>query len=148
MPPPAIGEGAGEARQDTTPGPPVSPLGALGRSILIPGWGQAAVDRPVRGAFYFAAEAAAVWMIVKSQAKLSSARRGLPPDAATADSALVESRNSQRENWIVLGVFVALVSGVDAWVSAHLFGFEGELTPPEDGTAGAAVKFSVPVGSP
>ena len=42
-------------RQDTIP--PVTPLGAFGRSLILPGWGQVAVGRPTRGAIYFAAEA-------------------------------------------------------------------------------------------
>jgi hypothetical protein len=119
--------------------------------MVLPGWGQAEVDRPVRGAFYFAAEAASLWMVVKSQAKLASARRGAPPpagDGQDGDTPLVEGRTSQRENWIVLSVFVALMSGVDAWVSAHLYDFEGELEPPEDGTAGVQLRYSVPLEVP
>jgi hypothetical protein len=131
------------AEPDTTPGPPVTPLGAFARSFVLPGWGQAEVDQPARGAVYFAAEAASLWMVFKTQAKLASARRALP-----ADSALVESRTAQREDWIVLSVFIALMSGVDAWVSTHLYGFEGQLEPPEDGTAGAQLRYTIPVGSP
>lgn len=131
------------AVRDTTPGPPVTPLGAFARSFVVPGWGQAAVDKPVRGAVYFLAEAASLFMVFKSQAKLEAARRG-----ATVDSSLVDSREEQREDWIVLSVFWALMSGVDAWVSAHLYGFEGQLTPPEDGTAGVAVRYRVPLRFP
>jgi hypothetical protein len=115
---------------------------------VIPGWGQAEVDQPLRGGFYFAAQAASLWMVVKSQAKLSAAKRAagdLPPGE---EDPLVESRTSQRENWIVLSVFVALMSGVDAWVSTHLWDFEGELEPPEDGTAGVQMRYSVPLEVP
>jgi hypothetical protein len=131
------------AVRDTTPGPPVSPLGAFARSFVVPGWGQAAVDKPVRGGVYFLAEAASLFMVFKTQAKLDAARRG-----ASVDSSLVESRAEQREDWIVLSVFWALMSGVDAWVSAHLYGFEGQLTPPEDGTAGVAFRYRIPLELP
>ncbi|MFQ5746659.1 MAG: hypothetical protein ACE5HF_05505 [Gemmatimonadota bacterium] len=121
----------------------MSPLGALGRSILVPGWGQASVGQPVRGAFYFAMEAGSLFMVVRTQARLSAARRALP-----VDTALVRSRTQQREDWIVLSVFWALLSGVDAWVSAHLWHFEGAVVPPDDGSAGMALKFRVPVAGP
>jgi len=101
------------------------------------------VDETGRGAFYFAAEAASLFMVFKTQAKLSAARRGVP-----VDSGLVASRSQQREDWIALSIFWAALGGVDAWVSAHLWHFEGELTPPEEGVAGAGFKVQVPVGSP
>ena len=132
------------AEPDTAAGPPVTPLGAFARSFVLPGWGQAEVDQPVRGAVYFGLESAMLWMVFKSQSKLSSARRGLASDTA----GLVEARVGTREDWIVLSVFVALMSGVDAWVSTHLHGFEAELEPPEDGTAGARVTWSVPLRLP
>ena len=133
------------AALDTTPSPPVSPLGAFARSLVLPGWGQAEVDEPIRGAVYFAAEAASLWMVFKTQTKLSAAERGAPGDSVTA---LVESRTGQREDWIVLSAFFALMSGVDAWVSAHLYGFEGKLEPPEDGTPGAQVTYRIPLRLP
>lgn len=124
------------------PGP--APLAALARSIILPGWGQAAVGRPVRGAFYFAAEAGSLFMVVKSQQKLDAARRAV--GAGQADSSLVRSRVSQREDWIVLSAFWALMSGVDAWVSANLSDFQQPLTPPPDGTPGAALQVRIPLG--
>lgn len=132
------------AEPDTATGPPITPLGAFARSFVLPGWGQAEVDQPARGAVYFALEAASLWMVFKSQAKLSSARRGLASDTA----GLVEARVGSREDWIVISTFVALMSGIDAWVSTHLHGFEGELEPPEDGTAGVQVTYRIPLRLP
>lgn len=127
-----------QAAADTA-GPPVTPLGAFARSLVLPGWGQAAVGRPGRGAFYFGMEAVSVFMVFKTQAKLEAARAG-------GDTALVSARTQQREDWIALSVFWALFSGVDAWVSTHFWDYEGAITPPEEGTAGAAVRVTVPVG--
>lgn len=107
----------------------------------MPGWGQVATGRPGRGAFYFAAEAASLFMVWKTQAKLSAARRATPPD-----SALIESRVGQREDWIVLAAFFALMSGVDAWVSAHLQDFAPEVRPPQGGGKGLEVGWRLPVG--
>ncbi len=123
--------------------PPVSPVGALMRSLVVPGWGQASVGRPVRGGIYFAAEGLSLLMVFKTQAKLRAARQAEPPDEG-----LVESRTGQRENWIVLAGFVAFLSGLDAWVSTHFWDFEPEVRPPADGSAGAELRWSVPVSVP
>jgi len=127
-----------QAAVDTT-GPPVSPLGAFARSLVLPGWGQAAAGRPGRGAFYFGMEAVSMFMVFKTQAKLEAARAG-------GDTALANARTEQREDWIALSVFWALFSGVDAWVSTQFWDYEGAITPPEEGSAGAAVRVSVPLG--
>jgi hypothetical protein len=127
------------ARQDSSP--PVTPMGAFVRSLVVPGWGQAAVDQPGRGAFYFFAQTFFLSMAIRSQAQLDAANRAVP-----MDQELIDSKKGQRETWVVLAVFTALFSGVDAWVSAHLWDFEGEITPPDDGSPG--VQIQVPVGGP
>lgn len=131
--------GSSTPASDATEGRPVGPLGAFVRSLLVPGWGQAALGEVTRGAFYFTMESASLWMIVKTQAKLDAARQA-------GDEDLIAARTQQREDWIVLAAFWALFAGVDAWVSAHLWGFEGELTAPPDGSPGAAISYRVPVG--
>ncbi len=139
-PPPA--DTTASAAGDTVPsGPPVTPLGAFARSVVVPGWGQAEVDQPTRGAVYFVAEAATLFMALRAQLRLNAARRGLP-----ADSGLVAARKEQRENWFALAVFWSLLSGVDAWVSTHFWDFEGKLRPPEDGSAGIEFRYRVPLG--
>jgi hypothetical protein len=123
--------------------PPVSPVGALFRSLVLPGWGQTAVQRPARGAVYFAAETASLFMVFKTQAKLSAAQRANPPNES-----LVDSRTAQRENWIVLSAFIAFLSGLDAWVSAHFWDFEPEVTVPDDGSQGIQVTYRIPLRIP
>ena len=122
---------------------PVTPMGAFVRSLVIPGWGQAAVDQPGRGAFYFAAGTFSLFMVIKSQAELDAARRANPPDLERVDD-----KTGQRETWIVLWIFISLFAGVDAWVSAHLWDFEGEITPPDDGSPGVQFQYNVPVEGP
>ncbi len=39
---------------------------AFARSMVIPGWGQAVVGSPGRGAFYFTVQSLSVWMILKT----------------------------------------------------------------------------------
>jgi len=111
-----------------------APMSAFLRSVLIPGWGQLAADKPVRGAFYFAMQTATVYMVIRTQNRIDDAE----------GEALKESRREQREDWLVLAGFWALASGVDAWVSAQMWGFEGEVVPPPDGSAGLALRVTLP----
>jgi hypothetical protein len=120
---------------------PVSPMGAFFRSLVLPGWGQVSVDQPGRGAFYFAVEAGSLWMLLKTNTKLKAAKQADP-----VDEDLVQLREDQFEDWATLAVFWALFAGVDAWVSAQLWDFTGEVVPPPDGSPGAAFRYSIPVG--
>ncbi len=118
--------------------PPISPLGAFGRSLILPGWGQLEVGRPARGAFYFAAESVFLFMVFKSDARLSAAKEELPPNEER-----ISNRTGQRENWIVLAGFFAFLSGLDAWVSTQFWDFEPSIGPPADGSVGIALGFKV-----
>ena len=44
-------------------GPPIRPKTALLRSLIVPGWGQASLDRGTAGATYFALEAGSIAML-------------------------------------------------------------------------------------
>ena len=115
---------------------PVSPAGAMLRSVILPGWGQTAAHQPARGAIYFTVWSGGVFMILKSNAEVNAAKRA-------EDEELVDSRTGAREDWMLFTGLWALFSGVDAWVSAQFTGFEGEVRPPQDGSPG--VEFSYPV---
>ena len=145
-PPPAV-EADTSAVADTVPAqdpateaqrPPISPLGAFGRSLILPGWGQFEVGQPSRGAFYFAAEAVFLFMVFKTDARLAAARNEVP-----ANEERIANRSGQRENWIVLAGFIAFLSGLDAWVSTQFWDFEPTVAPPPDGSLGLAVGFRV-----
>ncbi len=130
-----------------------SPGGAFLRSIVVPGWGQAANGAYSRAAFYVVTEAAAGFMIFKTHRFLNSAKETLAlreaeaeagldifvlhPDTvfALVDNApgvqdardLVEARSQQREDWLAFGIFMLLLNGADAFVSAHLRDFPEPL---------------------
>lgn len=132
---------AAAAVQDSTP--PTTPLGAFVRSLVLPGWGQTVVGRPFRGAVYFGAEAASLFMVFKAQSKLAAARRAEPPNED-----LVDARSGERENWIVLSAFIAFLSGLDAWVSTQFWDFEPAVAPADDGSAELRLTVRVPLGFP
>ncbi len=141
-PPEAVADSASaetSAVADTTGRPPpISPLGAFGRSLILPGWGQLEVGRPARGAFYFAAESIFLFMVFKSDARLSAAKEELP-----LNEERISNRSGQRENWIVLAGFIAFLSGLDAWVSTQFWDFEPSIGPPADGSVGIALGFKL-----
>jgi hypothetical protein len=67
---------ADTVRADSAAGPRVpSPGGAFLRSVLVPGWGQAAYGKYIRGGVYFAAETGSWFMLLKTMAKLGEARQ-------------------------------------------------------------------------
>ena len=128
----------------------ISPGGALLRAFLVPGWGHASIGSYNRGAFYFLVEGTSLWMMSRSQLRLAEAqaRIRLREARLTADLAdegitdpfeieerldqdpamqdlqgLEEARGRQREDWLALSIFLVLISGVDAYVSAHLQDF-------------------------
>lgn len=111
-------------------GPPVRPKTALLRSLAIPGWGQASLDRGTAGATYFALEAGSIAMLLFAKQELAVAKRaardsvfltdstfGPPPELA----ARVRLRRLQVEDWAALIFFTHLFSAADAFVSAHLW---------------------------
>ncbi len=132
---------------------PVGPGGAFWRSVLIPGWGHAAVGSYTRGAFYFGAASGTAYMLVKSISNRAAAgrardlrgaaveaqlrRSGTPEDSIpllrdededyVAAQSLVDSRSQQVQDWAALGIFILLLSGADAFVSAHLMDFPEPL---------------------
>ena len=130
-----------------------SPRGAMFRSFLLPGWGQASYERYVRGGVYFTGHVGNSFMIFKTLTSLDVAQDqeerwvGAVRDSLVAaetdpDSidieidahpevqharALVRSREEQREDWIALGIFWVLISGIDAYVSAQLADFPASI---------------------
>lgn len=146
-----------------------SPAGAFVRGATIPGWGHAASGSLTRGAFYFGFEAAAGWMLLKTMRRLGSARQQLSlwedrvterlersgitePDEIEAElgrdeevlrlRSLVDAREEQREDWFAVALFTLLMSGVDAFVSAHLQNFPDPLTVESgDGSVEVAVRL-------
>ncbi|HSH44919.1 MAG TPA: DUF5683 domain-containing protein [Longimicrobiales bacterium] len=160
----------------------VSPGGAFIRSLVVPGWGQAAYDANVRGGIYFAGWAGNWFMLFRTYTRLGEARSRYDrradqlvdslltttenPDSVRAllenpnylegvvradqqgDDLrkLVNAREQQREDWVAWSIFWLLASGVDAFVTAHLSDFPGEvdLQPRRDGSFTAGVR--VPVG--
>ena len=132
----------------------ISPGGAFLRAVLVPGWGHAAIGSYTRGGFYFVAETATAYTLIRTRYRLSEARaheslveRTLREDLAAegiTDPAaiearldehddlrelreLVDAREQQQEDLVALGLFLLFLSGADAYVSAHLADFPAPI---------------------
>jgi hypothetical protein len=98
---------------------PVSPMGAFFRSLLLPGWGQAKLNRKLTGGIFVAWEGVTLGMTLKTAHELHYLRR--------TNSGRVEVKEQEKEDWIVLLAFNHLLSALEAYVSAHLWDFPDDL---------------------
>jgi hypothetical protein len=116
-PPPLVTTGALVVPTDTTHR--IRPMGAFLRSLLVPGWGQAATGRRVTGALFATWEGVAAMMTLKAQSEMHYLNE--------TGSSLVVAKRQQVQDWTVLWVFNHLFSGAEAFVSAHLQDFPKDL---------------------
>lgn len=113
--------GAGVVRPpvDSAVRPPVTPMGAFWRSLLLPGWGQAALGRKLTGGIMVAWEGVALGMTIKTSHELAYFQN--------THSSLVPAKEQEQQDWIVLLAFNHLFSALEAYVSAHLWDFPPDL---------------------
>lgn len=133
-------------------GPPIRPKTALLRSLLIPGWGQASLDRGTAGATYFALEAGSIAMLIFAKHELATARRAAADSTFVDDSTFgpppelagrVRVRRLQVEDWAALIFFTHLFSAADAFVSAHLWDVRVQVHGGQEDRS-ATVSASIP----
>jgi hypothetical protein len=117
----------------------ISPFNALWRSLLIPGWGQARLNRKLAGGMFVAWEGVTLGMSLKTGSELRYLRR--------TTSARANDKRQEHEDWLVLLAFNHLFAGLEAYVSAHLADFPGDLRfQAVPGGIGAAI--SLPLHQP
>ena len=116
-PPPLVTTGALVVPTDTTHR--LRPMGAFLRSLLLPGWGQAATGRHVTGALFATWEGVAAMMTLKAQSEMHYLKE--------TGSSLVVAKRQEVQDWTVLWVFNHLFSAAEAFVSAHLQDFPKDL---------------------
>jgi hypothetical protein len=153
---PLLGQEAPEAvgPDSTAVFAPVTPGTAFLRAVLVPGWGHASIGTYTRAGFYFALEATTAYGLLRTRTRLNEvtaraefrenvlreelAAQGIVDfeeieSALEADARLdnlrdlEDARRQQREDWAALGIFLLLLSGADAFVSAHLQDFPAPI---------------------
>lgn len=97
----------------------ISPMGAMWRSMLIPGWGQSKLGRRLTGGIFVAVEGVAIAMSLKTTHELNYLRR--------TGSSRVGPKKKEQQDWLILLAFNHLMSGLEAYVSAHLWDFPEDL---------------------
>jgi hypothetical protein len=129
--------------------PPISPRRAFLYSLLLPGAGQATLDRATAGGMFFLIEAVSLALVHRSAEDLRIARTyagdsiparyvidpvtGLPARTNTGvlqvaewsvpryTDAYVRTRRLHYEDWLAVLVFNHLFAGADAFVAAQLW---------------------------
>ena len=123
------------AQRDTTR-QYISPFNALWRSMLIPGWGQARLNRKLAGGIFVAWEGVTLGMTLKTRSELRYLR--------LTNSARANDKRQEHEDWWILLAFNHLFAGLEAYVSAHLADFPGDLRfQAVPGGAGASVSLPI-----
>jgi hypothetical protein len=138
--------------------PPISPVRAMIYSFAVPGLGQAKLDRPYAGAFFFTIEAVSIAMtrqaiIDRSYAAhhvrdsvistyqtdsttgiplLDSAGKVIPQTFAynRYSSDRLGARRLHVEDWVAALIFNHLFAGADAFVAAQLWDLPGHVRAP------------------
>jgi hypothetical protein len=105
----------------------------------VPGWGQAKLGRGIAAGFFIAVEGVSLGMALKANSELQYTR--------ATDSTAVANKSQEREDWLVILALNHLVAGLEAYVSAHLWDFPGDLAfkPVRGGGVAASVSFPVRV---
>jgi hypothetical protein len=94
-------------------------MGSFWRSFLLPGWGQARLNRKLTGGIFLGWEGVTLGMSLKTRHELAYLRR--------TGSGRAEDKRREHEDWLVLLAFNHLFAGLEAYVSAHLADFPGDL---------------------
>src|SRR5204863_167466 len=103
-PPPLVTTGALVVGTDTTHR--IRPIGAFLRSLLVPGWGQAATGRHVTGALFATWEGVAAMMTLKAQSEMHYLQ--------DTHSANPGAKRQEVRDWLLLWVFNHLCPGAQA----------------------------------
>lgn len=119
--------------------PPISPMGAFGRSLLLPGWGQSALGRRGTGAFFVFFEGVALGMTLKASHQLGYIE-------ASGDTAKAHAKRQEIQDWAVLLGFNHLVAGAEAFISAELWDFPVQLETRALPAGRMGVGIRVPLG--
>ncbi|HEX3928354.1 MAG TPA: hypothetical protein VHW65_10180 [Gemmatimonadales bacterium] len=109
---------AGTASDTTVHRP--SPMHYFVSSLLIPGLGQAELDRKLTGAIFVAFEGVSLSMALKANSEIGFYQQ-------IGDTTLVAAKRLERQDWYVLLAVNHLFSALEAYVSAHLLDFPRDL---------------------
>ncbi len=117
---------------------PTTPTGAMLRSFLIPGWGQAVYGRKVTAGIMMGIEGLSMGMILKVKSEQAYIE--------DTGSDRWRKKRQEQQDWITILVFNHLMSGLEAYVSSHLYDFPGDLELRAGPTGRMQVGITLPLG--
>jgi hypothetical protein len=105
------------------------PFWVMMRSAAVPGWGQAKNGQWVKAVLLGGAEVGLYGAAVREDRLAGDARRNarLRPDESWYWLSRAEAHKSRKKDYVWWGSFALLLSLGDAYVDAHLKGFDAEF---------------------
>jgi hypothetical protein len=119
----------------------LKPLPAFLHSLLIPGWAQAKLDRKLTASLFLGWEGLTLGMSLKAAGEVRYLNR------IGADSARLESKKQERQDWLILLAFNHLFAGLEAFVGSHLQDFPADVRL-RAAPGGVGVQASLPFRLP
>lgn len=98
---------------------PTTPMGAMFRSFALPGWGQAVYGRKTTAGIMIGFEGLTLGMSLKAWSEMRHIE--------ATGSGSWRAKRQEQQDWMTLLIFNHLMSGLEAYVSAHLYDFPGDL---------------------
>ncbi|MEP6745899.1 MAG: hypothetical protein ABJB33_10425 [Gemmatimonadota bacterium] len=117
---------------------PTTPIGAMFRSFLIPGWGQAVYGRRVTAGVMMGFEGLSLGMLLKVKSELNQIEE--------TGSGRWRAKRQEQQDWFTVLIFNHLMSGLDAYVSSHLYDFPGDLELQALPSGGMRFGVTLPLG--
>ena len=119
-----------------------SPMGALLRSVAVPGWGQFYNHKYIKSAVVFGAESFFIIKSVQWWKKAEDQYDLVQQSESGRDFTTYLNYRDRRNDYLWLTGLSVFLSMFDAYVDAHLSGFDVDLTPDfEDEAVGAQIKI-------
>lgn len=161
-------------RADTVKGPPIPPGRAFLYSLLVPGLGQAKLDRAWTGALFAGVEVLALSRWEQAARDLKYAQTHRNDSVALYDSVVngvvqindttgkpieifnynpysssrVGARKLHVEDWIAVVIFNHLIPGADAFVEAQLWDLPSRISAFRAPDGSTVVAISLPIRAP
>jgi len=128
--------------------PKRAPMGALLRSVAVPGWGQYYNRKYIKSVVVFGAETffiakAAHWW-KKTEDQYNSIQQTSDLSQQSTRYNIYRSYRTSRDDYLWAVGLTVFLSMFDAYVDAHLAGFDVDITPDfEAPKGGASIKLSL-----
>jgi hypothetical protein len=120
-----------------------SPMGALLRSVAVPGWGQYYNHKFLKCAVVFGAESFFIAKSIHWWKKAEDQYDKVQVTESGRDFSTYINFRDRRNDYLWLTGLAVFLSMFDAYVDAHLSGFDVDLTPDfQAEKAGAAIRLT------